>query len=418
MRNPAENLPMPVFSVSGITLEIKELLEINLSEVWVEGEVSNFVHHTSGHLYFTLKDENAQLACVVWRQRAAMLMLTPRDGLKIRAYGSIRVYEKRGVYQLDILRILPAGIGELQAAFEELKAKLRNEGLFDAQHKKPLPPFPQAIGIISSADGAAVRDILQILNRRAPYVKKILRPTLVQGDGAPADIVAALRDFNDYGQVDLIILARGGGSIEDLWAFNEEAVVRAIFASKIPVVSAVGHEVDFTLADFVADLRAPTPSAAAELVVKPKVELAAFLTDLYRKQIGSLRRAIESRKTRLQWLQAAYAFRRPTDLVRQRAQRMDELQRNLWLQQHTRMLLLKERFQNLSNRLRNLHPASVLQRGYALVHDPNRNVWIAEADKVDETATMQVFFRKGAVSAAILSKDLSAKLPFNLEETL
>ena len=218
-----------VYSVAELTNEIKILLETSIPSIWVEGEISNFVHHSSGHMYFTLKDENAQLSSVMWRSRNSSLYFTPQNGMKVHVFGNIRVYEKRGTYQIDVVKMVPAGIGELQRAFEKLKTDLREEGLFDEQYKRPIPEYPQRIGLVTSPTGAAVEDMIDVLTRRFPSIQIVLRPALVQGEGAAEDIANAIDEMNEFGQVDVLIIGRGGGSLEDLWAFNEEAVARAIF---------------------------------------------------------------------------------------------------------------------------------------------------------------------------------------------
>src|SRR5271169_6490493 len=254
-----------IFSVTDLTRKIKGTLEEGFSGIAVQGELSNFKRHSSGHLYFTLKDEHTQIQCVMWRSRVPTLSVSPQDGMKMIARGNVTVYEVRGNYQLDVSSLQLLGAGELQIAFERLKQKLSTEGLFDQDHKKPLPQFPQRIGVVTSPTGAAIRDIINVVNRRFPSTELILYPVRVQGIGAAEEIASAIDDFNAFGEVGVILIGRGGGSLEDLWAFNEEIVARSIYRSSIPVVSAVGHEIDFTIADFVADLRAPTPSAAAEL---------------------------------------------------------------------------------------------------------------------------------------------------------
>jgi exodeoxyribonuclease VII large subunit len=416
MRND-EPTDVDIFSVSEITLEIKEILELQLPAVCVEGEVSNFVRHGSGHLYFSLKDENAQLACVVWRARTTALFITPRDGMKVRAFGSIRIYEKRGTYQLDILRMMPAGVGELQLAFEALKVKLREEGLFEPQFKKPLPDYPEKIGIISSATGAAVRDIVQVLNRRMPSVVKILRPTLVQGEDAAEDIAAAISDLNEFGDVDLIILARGGGSLEDLWAFNEEIVARAIFASKIPIISAVGHEIDFTISDFVADLRAPTPSAAAELAVRNSVEVLATMQAQMRGITNAVQQCIQESRNQVERLIAGYAFRRPADMVLQRRQRIDEMLRSITVSATNSLQLAKEKSAQLSNRLRSLHPDAVLRRGYSLVWNADRRQFVRALDQADLQETLDIFLSSGTLNAQVTRKTTDRRYPEALGKT-
>jgi len=256
-----------IYTVSELTREIKQVLETGFPCLWVEGEISNFKRHSSGHLYFTLKDENSQIRCAMWRYRANDLIFRPEDGMKVLVQGNLQVYEPGGYYQIIVQQVQPAGVGELQLAFEQLKKKLYAEGLFDEAHKKPIPIFPERIGVITSPTGAAIRDIISVITRRFPIAQIILAPVRVQGPGAKEEIVQAIQDFNEFGEVDVLIVGRGGGSLEDLWAFNEEVVARAIFTSKIPIISAVGHEIDFSISDFVADRRAPTPSAAAEMAV-------------------------------------------------------------------------------------------------------------------------------------------------------
>ena len=266
-----------VYSVSELTQRLKGLLETQFPDVWVAGEISNLRPATSGHLYFTLKDSNAQLRAVCFRSQARYLKFKPRDGVSVIARGRLSVYEARGEYQLLVELLEPAGLGALQLAFEQLKAKLAAEGLFDTARKKPLPVLPRTVGIVTSPSGAVIRDILRVLRRRYRNMNALLYPVRVQGEGAAQEIVQAIEHLNRRGGVDVMILARGGGSLEDLWAFNEEDVARAIAASRIPIISGVGHESDFTIADFVADLRAPTPSAAAELVVHRKQDFQAEL---------------------------------------------------------------------------------------------------------------------------------------------
>jgi exodeoxyribonuclease VII large subunit len=275
------SFPGSAWSVSELTGYIKELFEIDfrLQDIEVEGEISNFVRARSGHLYFTLKDEQAQLKCVMWRTHARRLHFLPQDGDALLVHGRISVYETGGVYQLYADFLEPSGRGDLAIAFERLKEQLAQEGLFDAEKKQSIPPLPNKIGIVTSADAAALRDILNVLNRRCPLVSVLIAPTLVQGDQAPPNIVRALRWLDGRDDVDMIIIARGGGSMEDLWAFNDEQVARAIFAARHPVISGVGHETDFTITDFVADLRAPTPSAAAEMAVPDLSDLPLVLAE-------------------------------------------------------------------------------------------------------------------------------------------
>ncbi len=356
----------PSYAVSEFTRQIKALLENELPAAWLRGELSNFVHHSSGHMYFSLKDESAQISCVMWRSRNSNLFFTPQDGMQLLLLGQVTVYEKRGVYQFDVAKMIPAGVGQLQLAFEKLKARLLAEGLFDAAHKRELPPFPARIGIVTSPTGAAIRDLVQIARRRMPSIELVLRPAVVQGDGAAADIAAAIEELNQYGEIDVIIVGRGGGSLEDLWAFNEEVVARAIYSSRIPVVSAVGHEIDFTIADFVADLRAPTPSAAAELVVPDAAELANQLRGLWRYLLQSAQRRIGLERLRLNGFRSSYGLRRPLDIVQQRRQRLDEIEHLASLSLRNQLQRERTRMQSLAQRCCDLAPTSVLQRGYAL----------------------------------------------------
>jgi len=357
-----------IFSITEITRAIKALLEDNLPTLWVQGEISNFKAHSSGHYYFTLKDENAQISAVMWRSRTYSLKFQPQDGLLVQALGSVRVYEKAGRYQMDVVRLQPAGLGALQMAFERLKEKLNAQGLFAEEHKKSLPPYPQTIGVITSASGAAIRDINKVLKRRAPQVQLILRPALVQGKGAAEDIAEAIREFNAYGKIDLLIVGRGGGSLEDLWAFNEETLARAIYESHIPVISAVGHEIDFTIADFTADLRAPTPSAAAELAAPDYVELRKRILTLFQYAVKKIIQLIQQRREKIITLGKSYGLRRPEDILRQYALTLDELHNKMHKAFKQSLTADRELIKQLNLRLRNLSPKHVLERGYSITY--------------------------------------------------
>jgi exodeoxyribonuclease VII large subunit len=313
-----------VWKVSELTSQIRNVLEGNFLDVWVEGEVSNLRTAQSGHLYFTLKDARAQLRCVCFRDQLRGVKFRPEDGLCVTARGSISVYEVRGEYQLYVSQIEPVGLGALQLAFEQLKRRLEAEGLFSAETKKLLPVLPRRIGVVTSPTGAAVQDILRVLKRRFPNVQLQIFPVKVQGDTAAKEIVTALCYFNRVATADVLILARGGGSLEDLWAFNEEIVARAIFESVIPIITGVGHETDFTIADFVADLRAPTPSAAAEIVVKTRQEFEKHVLELHRRAEHRLRYLVLEWRHRVRDLESHRAFRQLEQLVRRRRQQVDE----------------------------------------------------------------------------------------------
>ncbi|MBI4432032.1 MAG: exodeoxyribonuclease VII large subunit [Candidatus Omnitrophica bacterium] len=346
-----EPLTLQVYSVSDLTRNIRFSLEENFSDVWVEGEVSNFKLHTSGHMYFSLKDAESQIQCVMFRRENQMIGFELKEGLKALCFGRVSVYPARGSYQLYVARIEPKGVGSLQLRFEELKEKLRKEGFFDIARKRPIPFLPRTIGVVTSIDGAALRDILHVLERRFQNAHIVIVPTLVQGPTAAPLVAEAIADLNIWNQVDVILLARGGGSLEDLWAFNEEVVARAIFESQIPIISAIGHEVDTTIADFVADLRAATPSAAAEIVMPEKEELVLRIQALKERAIQALR-----------------SFEVPL-------QRLDELRKSLSGVLQNAVLFKKERLSALMGKLEALGPLSTLQRGFSVsVKLPDENV--------------------------------------------
>ena len=388
-----------VLTVSDITRQIKTSLETKFPRVWIQGELSNFKQHTSGHLYFTVKDEGAQISGVMWRSRVAGLAVVPVDGMKVIARGSITVYPPRGNYQIDCDQIQPLGVGELQIAFERLKKKLAEEGLFDPEHKKPIPEYAERIGIVTSATGAALQDIRSVLGRRFPSVGVILAPVRVQGAGAAEEIAAAIEDMNKYGEVDVMIVGRGGGSLEDLWAFNEEIVARAIYNSRIPVVSAVGHEIDFSIADLVADLRAPTPSAAAELVVKDRSELIEVLRNMWYTMQRSIEEKVSSLRDSVGGLISSYAFNTPRDLLRESSQRVDELERSLVVASTHILELVRRNQRSLTQRLEALSPKAVLQRGYAIVRKKTEVVVSADDLERGDVATIQ--FHDGDVRTRV-----------------
>jgi exodeoxyribonuclease VII large subunit len=357
------------WTVADLTRYLRELLESDevLQDVWVTGEVSNFSHPASGHLYFTLKDSAASLRCVMWRNAAMRQGYMPSDGDAIEVHGSISIYEVGGQYQLyaDIFR--PAGEGALFQEFLRLKAMLEAEGLFDPERKRPIPGMPHRLGIVTSPTGAALQDLLNTLRRRYPLVEVVLAPTPVQGDEAPQGIIKALQDVVRLASPDVIILARGGGSIEDLWAFNDERVARAIAASPVPTITGVGHETDFTIADFVCDLRAPTPTAAAELATPNQADLRLDLAELG----NNLNRLIQAYHTQIRWvlrdLSSLLARNSPMSQIQSSAQRIDELERHLGTTARHMLQLSRSRLAGLVQQMSALNPMAVLERGYAIV---------------------------------------------------
>ena len=388
-----------IFSVTQVTSLIKATLEGSFPQVWVQGEISNAKLHSSGHFYFTLKDEGAQISGVMWRSRVSSLLFKPEDGMKVIARGSITVYPPRGNYQIDVAQLQPLGVGELQLAFERLKKKLQAEGLFEESRKKPIPEYPERIGVITSPTGAALQDIRSVLSRRFPAIEVVLLPVRVQGAGAAEEIAEAIREMNRYGEIDVVIVGRGGGSLEDLWAFNEEVVARAMFESKIPIVSAVGHEVDFSIADFVADLRAPTPSAAAELVVRDRAELLDILRNLRYTMHQSVEELTTSLRDRILHLLSSYSFNKPRDLIRQSAQRVDELERNLHLAISHLQTIADGHHRALSQRLNALSPEGVLLRGYTIVRKDGMVVTTSTSLREGDRASIQ--FHDGDVTTRV-----------------
>jgi exodeoxyribonuclease VII large subunit len=437
-------------TVSELTARIRDLLTKNFTELSVEGEISNCREAQSGHLYFTLKDEKAQIRCVWFKQDRRGLKFRVEDGLKVTLRGSISVYEQRGEYQIYVESMEPLGVGALQLAFVLLKKRLEAEGLFEAKHKKPLPLLPSRIGLITSPKGAAVRDVVRILRRRFHNVHLTVFPVRVQGDGSAEEIVKALKFFNQRKMVDVLIVARGGGSIEDLWAFNEEIVARAIYESEIPVISGVGHETDFTIADFVADVRASTPSAAAELVVQTRREFDKHIADLRQTLVEQIRYRILVLSRRVHELGARRGFRRPLDLLRQQRQRTDEMTSRLALGLRARLeqsrkrytaahlrifrfdfrarisalrIRLERRITELGKRMERLSrvkrerlerllvqleersPLKVLERGYSIVTDASGAV-LRDSNAVSLGDTISIQLYKGKLTTEVKKKEV------------
>jgi exodeoxyribonuclease VII large subunit len=359
----------PSWSVTDLTRYLRDLLESDelLQDVWVQGEVSNFSRPASGHLYFTLKDKGAALRCVMWRNNVARLPVLPRDGDALEVHGAVSIYEVGGQYQLYADLIRPAGEGALYQQFLRLKARLEAEGLFDAERKRPIPAWPRRLGIVTSPTGAALRDMLNTLQRRYPLLEVFLAPTPVQGDEAPPGIIAALEALNQVIQPELILLARGGGSIEDLWAFNDEGVARAIAASAAPVICGVGHETDFTIADFVADLRAPTPTAAAELATPDQLELRTAVQELGERLGRSVQIYLSSERWQFTTLQSRLVQHSPRTRLQTGRQHLDELARRTNAGLVHSLQLQQTQLTGLRQRLAALSPQGVLQRGYAIV---------------------------------------------------
>ncbi len=390
-----------VITVSVLTNQIKRYLEEQFPFVFVIGEVSNLKFQQSGHIYFTLKDEQSQINCAIWRSRVSELTANPENGKKYIVSGSLSVYEKSGSYMISIVNLQPLGIGELQLAFEKMKQKLQGEGLFDAAYKKKLPVYPQRIGVVTSPTGAALRDIIQILRRRAPSVEIILRPAKVQGEGSAEDIACGIRDLNDWGQVDLLIVGRGGGSLEDLWAFNEEVVARAIFSSRIPVISAVGHETDFTIADFVADLRAPTPSAAAEIAVKDFLELRKNLLKDRDRLIRSLIQHFKFPRDQFRHLKRRINLRSPMDMVHQHNQTVDDLIHRLRVQIRRSLDRQKQQLDMLTRHFQSLDPYEILRRGYSITRLKENQHVITSADDVTNKSVIETILYKGKLESQV-----------------
>lgn len=380
-----------VLSVSQLNRYIKMNFDAdeNLANIFISGEISNFTnHYRTGHLYFTLKDDSAAVRAVMFNSSAKRLKFMPEDGMKVIARGRVSVYEASGQYQLYVDDMQPDGVGALNLAYEQLKEKLQKEGLFSEHHKKPLPPYPEKVGVITSPTGAAVRDIINVLGRRFPYAEIVFCPVLVQGEGAHLQLTDAVNLFNSERAADVIIIGRGGGSIEDLWEFNDEGLARAVYNSEIPVISAVGHETDFTICDFVADMRAPTPSAAAELAVPDANELRYALSALKNRMFLNVSSGIADRRSRLEYLTSKGALKSPDEMLSNRSQRLDTAFSKMLSSYENRIGGKKVEFISAATALSKLDPMSVLMRGFAFVSDKNgKNVHssqaLAKGDKIN-----------------------------------
>jgi exodeoxyribonuclease VII large subunit len=394
--------PDEPWSVSEVTARIKDVLESDdaLADVRVAGEISNLSRPASGHLYFTLKDEASQLRCVMWRSYAARLARLPQNGDAVIARGRIGVYERDGAYQLYVEALVGRGIGDLNAEFERLKLRLQAEGLFDAARKRRLPPFPRVLGVVTSPSGAALQDILNVLRRRYPLVEVLLSPTLVQGEEAPEQIVRAIQRLNALDVCDVILVARGGGSLEELWAFNDERVVRAVAASRAPVVSGVGHEIDYTLTDFAADVRAPTPSAAAEIITPDINELRLQIDGLSVTMSDLMKAHLADARVQLNALQRALRLLNPANQLARRRERLSYLRARLASAQAHLLSLARLRFDGLRTRLESVGPAATLARGYAIVRRADGQV-VRSVSDVTTGDVLKVMVADGEFGARV-----------------
>lgn len=396
----------PIYTVTEINRILKRYLEGEplFQYVTICGEISNFKHHTSGHMYFVLKDAQSSIRCVMFRSRNIGLRFTPTDGLEVYATGAITIYEAGGVYQLYVEYLEPRGVGDLHLAFEQLKAKLAQEGLFDVANKKPLPFMPKRIGIVTSPTGAAIQDMISILTRRMPGIEILIAPALVQGRGAGASIVAGIDALVKWGDCDVIIVGRGGGSFEDLWPFNEEAVARAVFASSVPVISAVGHETDVTICDFVADLRAPTPSAAAELAVPLAASLRQELQDVKMRLEGAWYRYHTDHKETVVNLERVLNSYNPVGVLQERQQRLDELSSRLARCMDRQLALARQNLAMMMQRLDGLSPLAVVGRGYGIVSHTKTRQPIVSIEQVRLGEDVDVMLQDGIIVAKVGAK--------------
>ena len=385
-----------ILTVSELTREIRKTLEEGFEQVSVIGEISNFKSHVSGHWYFSLKDADAVINCTMWKGFNQYVFFTPQDGMKIIVNGKLTVYPPRGSYQLDVRSVKPAGLGELQEAFEKLKKKLEAEGLFDEKFKKPIPSFPDKIGVVTAIDGAAFRDLISVAKRRFPIAEIVIAPARVQGSGAAASIVKGIRLLNDYADIDVIIIARGGGSIEDLWAFNEEIVARAIFKSKIPIISGVGHEVDFTIADYVADLRAPTPSVAMEIATPDIHEIENFILEFLSKSSVKTEELVETKMDDVTAFYTSYGFRLPVDLLNRKRQQVDISINAIVQSIEKSSMIYDKKISLLSKSLVVYDVERALKRGFVLVKQNSK--FVTRASNFNKEKKAQLKFYDGEIT--------------------
>lgn len=401
-----------IYTVSKINRYIKTLFEsdYNLQNIWILGEISNFKLHSSGHMYFVLKDQESQIKCVMFRGNNLYLRFMPQDGMKVKVMGDIRVYERRGEYQLYVKKIVEAGKGELYLAFERLKEKLKAEGLFDEECKKKLPLVPQKIAVITSPTGAAIRDVITISLRRFPNISILVVPSLVQGTFAAQEIAQKIDFLNKYfSDLDFVIIGRGGGSLEELWAFNEEILARSIYNSKIPIVSAVGHETDFTISDFVADLRSPTPSAAAEMTIPDKNNLVNNIDLLNDKLVRATKRNFELKMETLNSLTKSLQYQSPENKINQYYQYIDEFTGRLNSRIKHRIELYKERIKKDSQRLDSLSPWAVIERGYSICRKLPHLEIVKRLEQVEIGNEIEVIISDGKISGKVDKKEVVSR---------
>ncbi len=392
-----------ILTITQLTSQIKSLLEGSFPDVWVEGEISNLSIPQSGHAYFTLKDQESQIRAVLFRSSQRFLKFTLQHGMQVICRGRVSVYEPRGEYQLILDYIEPKGVGALQLAFEQLKARLEKEGLFDLDHKKPLPVLPRRIGIITSPSGAAIRDMLRVIKRRHPKMRILLYPVPVQGVEAAPAIVEALRYFNSVQNVDVLIVGRGGGSLEDLWAFNEEEVARAIYASRLPVISAVGHETDYTIADFVSDLRAPTPSAAAEMVAESEENFRVAIGALESRLVRSVKQILEQVRSSLR--ENLRILGDPRRRLEQFGQRLDDLVHRMAVAISHQVSRDRARLAALAAGLDHLNPLAILARGYSITRDYKTGAVLKDVNEIKDGDYLSTKLNKGVVVSRVEKTD-------------
>ncbi|MEG3592423.1 MAG: exodeoxyribonuclease VII large subunit [Pseudomonadota bacterium] len=393
-----------IFTVAEINEEVAAVLGDSFDEVWVKGEISRIVRPASGHLYFTLKDENAQVRCAMFKGFNQHLNIELKDGDEVIVKSRISIYQARGDYQLIIEDVSLAGLGELQRQFEKLKNKLAQEGLFNEENKKQLPKFPVTVGIVTSKTGAAIKDALHVLNKRFPLINVYIYPTLVQGKDAPENIISAINLAQQHATCDVLLLVRGGGSIEDLWAFNNEKLARTISECNIPCVSGIGHEIDFTITDFVVDFRAPTPSAAAEAISPDHVNIKNMVNDKRERLLEIMQNILGDLKEEIKWITKTLNFYHPKNVLNQHAQRLDELFLRLQMQQkeyiNRKVLLLSQ----LQSTLKGISPIATLDRGYAIVTHENNLELVKDSDRLSLDEKIKIRFKRGQVRARVTEK--------------